>query len=60
MATVEGEVRPRYFRFYDPRVLRAVLPLCSARQAVEMFGDVRCFLMEGVGGEVLRLTPPGA
>lgn len=43
-----------YFRFYDPRVLRDFLPMCTARQAPEMFGQCGCFLLEGEGGEVLR------
>jgi hypothetical protein len=55
---VEGLDRPAYFRFYDPRVLRDVAPLCNPRQAAELFEDVRCFLVEDARGEVLRLAPP--
>lgn len=35
-----------YFRFYDPRVLRAFLPTCSTRQLREFFGPVQQFFME--------------
>ncbi len=42
-----------YFRFYDPRVLRTFLPLCTARQAALLFADVSSYLTEG--HEVNRL-----
>ncbi|AKT41136.1 DUF4123 domain-containing protein [Chondromyces crocatus] len=45
-----------YFRFYDPRVLRTFLPICTPAQQGEMFGKNGCFLMEGDHGEVLRFT----
>lgn len=48
-----------YFRFYDPRVLRAFLPACNARQREEMFGDIESFWMEGEEGEVLRFDKAG-
>ena len=42
-----------YFRFYDPRVLRAFLPSCSPEQAEEFYGPVRAFFLEGEGREEL-------
>jgi Domain of unknown function (DUF4123)/FHA domain len=59
LVDVEGRPQKAYFRFYDPRVLRQVAPMCNPRQAAELFGDVRCFLLEDARGEVLRLLPPG-
>lgn len=38
---------PLFFRFYDPRVLRAFLPTCAAQTARTFFGPVQSFLMEG-------------
>jgi hypothetical protein len=36
-----------YFRFYDPRVLKAFLPTCSRDQIIEFFGPVKYFVVEG-------------
>jgi hypothetical protein len=36
-----------YFRYYDPRVLRVFLPVCTAEEAGEFFGPVSTFLLEG-------------
>jgi hypothetical protein len=46
-----------YFRFYDPRVLRAFVPETTARQRSELFADVEAFLVEGERGEPVRLSP---
>jgi len=46
-ARVQGpQLEPLYFRFYDPRVLRAWLPACTPRQLVAFFGPVRYFFAE--------------
>jgi hypothetical protein len=46
-----------YFRFYDPRVLRMFLPSCTLEQSAEIFGSVRCFLMEALNPDtLLRFT----
>lgn len=42
------------FRFYDPRVLRAFLPACTAEEAAQLFGPVEAFLVEGWEGESLQ------
>jgi hypothetical protein len=31
------------FRFYDPRVLRAFLPVCKSSELVQFFGPVAAF-----------------
>jgi len=36
-----------YFRFYDPRVLRAYLPTCTPKELEAMFGPVERFILEG-------------
>jgi hypothetical protein len=38
--------RQRYFRFYDPRVLRVYLPTCTPTETAEFVGPVGRFLME--------------
>lgn len=47
--------RPLYFRFYDPRVLRAFMPTCNRREAATLFGPVRSYLLEAEDGSILRL-----
>ncbi len=48
LLTVHGENgKPLLFRYYDPRVLRAFLPLCDDTEAAEMFGPVRRYVVEG-------------
>lgn len=39
--------QPLYFRWYDPRVLRMVLPACDSVQLQEMFGPALRFITEG-------------
>ena len=43
----DADGKPLYFRYYDPRVLRAYLPTCNAEELQTMFGPVECFLLEG-------------
>jgi hypothetical protein len=42
-----------YFRFYDPRVLRAFLPTCMPNEVDHLFGPIKCYLMEDENDEVL-------
>lgn len=42
-----------WFRFYDPRVLRAFLPTCDAGQLREMFGSIQCLMAEDADGAAL-------
>jgi hypothetical protein len=52
--------RDAYFRFYDPRVLRAYLPSCNAAEAAQFFGPVRRYLVEATGAEpLLQFTDTG-
>ena len=39
-------IRDRYFRYYDPRVLRVYLPTCNARELQTVFGPVLRYLVE--------------
>lgn len=59
MVDAEGEARRMYLRFYDPRVLRGLLPTFSSEQRQEFFGPVECVLLEDEQGRVLR-EPPAA
>jgi hypothetical protein len=47
------ENQPLLFRFYDPRVLRTVLPTCDAEQLSQVFGPVRRFCMEAEDADSL-------
>jgi hypothetical protein len=58
MVENEETGEPLYFRFYDPGVLRRFLPVCSPRQAVELFADIEAFLFEGEAGELGRGAAP--
>ena len=41
------DAKPLLFRYYDPRVLRIMLPTCNSDQLEEMFGPVKKFVVEG-------------
>lgn len=44
---VEDEQNKKmYFRFYDPRVLRAFLPTCTPAECVDFFGPISWFVLE--------------
>ena len=45
--------KPLYFRYYDPRVLRAYLPTCTAGELREVMGPIGRLLAEGEEGQVL-------
>jgi len=53
MVEAEGMQGQLYFRFYDPRVLRILLPTYTQAQREEFFGGITRFVMEGEDGEVL-------
>jgi hypothetical protein len=36
-----------YFRYYDPRVLRAYLPTCNEEELMMIYGIVACYYAEG-------------
>jgi uncharacterized protein DUF4123 len=57
-----GDEADFYFRFYDPRVLRAFLPACAREEASEFFGPARVFIAEdpqASGAVAFTLTPGG-
>ena len=49
-----------YFRFYDPRVLRAYLPTCTSDEATQFFGPIASYLAEaGEGRRAVRFVRGG-
>lgn len=47
-----------YFRFYDPRVLRPLLPACSGDDVAQYFGLIRVMLVEAeTPGKLLCCRP---
>ena len=51
---VKDDSRKRYFfRFYDPRVLRAFLPACTPDELTHFFGPITAFHCESDGGDAL-------
>ena len=40
------DLKPLYFRYYDPRVLRIYLPTCNAQELQTVFGPVLRYLTE--------------
>jgi hypothetical protein len=51
--------RQMYFRFYDPRVLRAYLPACTSDERSRFFGPVAAFLVASEQGEILEFHRNG-
>jgi hypothetical protein len=47
-----------YFRFYDPRVLRAFLPACTAEERTRFFGHIQAFLTESDGSDTIQQFTP--
>jgi hypothetical protein len=45
--------QPMKFRFYDPRVLRAFLKICSQQQYQLLFGPINQLMMESASGKQL-------
>ena len=43
----DGNGRPMYFRFYDPRVLRTYVPTCNSEELSAFFGPIKAFVVEG-------------
>jgi len=42
----DPELKPLYFRYYDPRVLRVFLPTCNSAELAGVFGPVEQYLLE--------------
>lgn len=49
----DPNIRPLYFRYYDPRVLRMYLPTCNAQELATVFGPIECFLLEDQTADAL-------
>lgn len=45
-----------YLRFYDPKVLRVLVPTLTPRQRAGFFGDVDIFYAEGDRGEICQFS----
>ncbi|MCP5158332.1 MAG: DUF4123 domain-containing protein [Gammaproteobacteria bacterium] len=43
----DPDLKPLYFRYYDPRVLRTYLPTCTEQELQIVFGPVLRYLAEG-------------
>jgi hypothetical protein len=51
----------RFFRFYDPRVLRPYLPTCTLDELTRFFGTTHAILVEDeTAAKLLRFTPSNA
>ena len=48
-----------FLRFYDPRVLRVLLPANDAEQTARFFGPIRRFCCEDQDGAACLLFQPG-
>lgn len=48
-----------FFRYYDPRILRAYLPSCTSTELAEFFGPVGRFLLEGREGQLVMYERGG-
>lgn len=48
-----------FFRYYDPRVLRAYLPTCNEGEARQFFGPIRSILAEGERPGEVEIWEPG-
>ena len=51
---------PLYFRFYDPRVLRALLPTCEPQELRAIFGPVTSYLVESERSDMMLAFSPGS
>ncbi|APR86608.1 Hypothetical protein A7982_11957 [Minicystis rosea] len=49
-----------YFRFYDPRVLREIMPISTVRQRDEIFDGLEAIFVEGERGEVITFDGAAA
>jgi len=49
-----------YFRFYDPRVLRAYLPTCTPEELLTIFGPIDRFLVENEKAEPIAFQFDGS
>jgi hypothetical protein len=46
LTVYDPDLKPLFFRYYDPRVLRVYLPTCNAKELETVFGPVEYYLLE--------------
>ena len=44
--------KSRYFRYYDPRVLREYLPMCNSEELFKVFGPISSYVAEAEGTKI--------
>jgi hypothetical protein len=54
MAQAEGKETQLYFRFYDPRTLHALLPVCTSAQRSELFSPLGSLFHEVPGNSFME------
>lgn len=60
LMVLDPEGQPIYFRYYDPRVLRAYLPTCNAGEVKTVLGPTSCYVLEDEDSTfLLRLSSDG-
>ncbi len=59
MAGRDESGKKLFFRYYDPRILRAYLPSCTSTELAEFFGPVGRFLLEGRDGQLVMYERGG-
>jgi hypothetical protein len=55
-----SDQRPLHFRFYDPRVLRALLPTCEPLELSVIFGPIVSYLIESERPDMMLAFSRGA
>jgi len=44
--------KSRYFRYYDPRVIREYLPMCNSEELFKVFGPISSYVAEAEGTKI--------
>lgn len=57
--TVLPDGRMVHFRWFDPRVLHAMLPACTDAEIARLLGPLRALVLETPEGTAHRIDPPG-
>ena len=60
MVEEDGTFEKLYFRFYDPRVLREIMPISTVRQRDQIFDGLEAIFVEGERGEVITYDASAA
>ena len=54
LRVVDAGGNPMFFRFYDPRVFRMVIPVLASKTRREFFGSIRRFIVESDQPDAVR------